>query len=148
MYAGFEAFGLVLAPDFRSRDAWTAFSAGGPHASTGTGVAVRSAALALGATADNGTTAFVTASPFQASRGAGAEGYVVVRDGGTVGADATPASGPMLVVDGSPARNAFHVRVASDVPGRVDVFGLAPGSYWVRLTTASGRAARLVVVVR
>ncbi len=171
VYSGFEAFLLVVAPDFRSREAWTAFSAGGPHASTGTGVAVRGAALALTATAETATTQFVTANALQAARGAGTKGYVVVRGPQPVSGDAWPDTGTAdgaalrVRVIGSPARTAVRVEVSGDdvavtlvdalgrtvralTPGVVDVSGLAPGVYHVRAEGGGRVAAAPLVVVR
>ncbi len=88
-YEGAEAFLLVIAPDFRSREVWTAFSSTGSHKSTGTAVAVRGSAFAVGATAERSTATFATTQAIQSARGAGLEGYVAVS-----GAEAAPPPPP------------------------------------------------------
>ena len=89
-YGGPEAFLLVVSPDFRTREVWTAFAAPGEHLSTGTAVDVRGSAYAVGATAERSTAQFVTTRAVQSARGAGTEGYVVVS--GSTAAPPPPAS--------------------------------------------------------
>lgn len=80
-YEGGEAFLLVLAPDWRSRQVWTPFAATGAKAggSPGVGVAVRGnvAAVAVQFAPANGR-ALVTANALQPAPAGNTDGYVAV----------------------------------------------------------------------
>ncbi|MEM6793713.1 MAG: hypothetical protein AAF725_07000 [Acidobacteriota bacterium] len=81
-YQGFEAFVLVLDPDFSARRVWTVFTApGGSQNSVARGVAVRDQRFAWAVSVDNGTAQMLTTNAVQPARDAGLSAYFGVSPG-------------------------------------------------------------------